>query len=184
MRLLLDPTAAGFDYRASGGSQLGPFTSNGQILLPHERADGDRHRRARRRRRACQRQPALRSRRLHRPPDARQRHARRDARFRAGRAGAADRRAPHRRQRELPRRLLGAQRPRRRHDHPRRRPDDGRRQRRRARHRSRRRSRSPGSPPTRSWSTARARSAPPSPAAAAPPSPSRRWPTSRPTRSG
>ena len=35
MRLLLDPTAAGFDYRASGGSRLGPFTSNGQILLPH-----------------------------------------------------------------------------------------------------------------------------------------------------
>jgi translocation and assembly module TamB len=34
MRLLLDPTAAGFDYRASGGSRLGPFTSNGRILLP------------------------------------------------------------------------------------------------------------------------------------------------------
>ncbi len=34
MRLLLDPTAAGFNYRASGGSKLGPFTSNGQILLP------------------------------------------------------------------------------------------------------------------------------------------------------
>jgi translocation and assembly module TamB len=34
MRLLLEPTAAGFDYRASGGSRLGPFTSNGQILLP------------------------------------------------------------------------------------------------------------------------------------------------------
>jgi translocation and assembly module TamB len=34
MRLLLDPTSAGFDYRASGGSKLGPFTSNGQILLP------------------------------------------------------------------------------------------------------------------------------------------------------
>jgi translocation and assembly module TamB len=34
MRLLLEPTAAGFDYRASGGSKLGPFTSNGQILLP------------------------------------------------------------------------------------------------------------------------------------------------------
>ena len=25
---------AGFDYRASGGSKLGPFTSNGRILLP------------------------------------------------------------------------------------------------------------------------------------------------------
>jgi translocation and assembly module TamB len=37
MRLLLDPTAAGFDYRASGGSKLGPFTSNGQILLPKDR---------------------------------------------------------------------------------------------------------------------------------------------------
>ncbi|HLO19249.1 MAG TPA: translocation/assembly module TamB domain-containing protein [Sphingomicrobium sp.] len=34
MHLLLNPTAAGFDYRASGGSKLGPFTSNGQILLP------------------------------------------------------------------------------------------------------------------------------------------------------
>ncbi len=35
MRLLLEPTAAGFNYRASGGSRLGPFTSKGQILLPH-----------------------------------------------------------------------------------------------------------------------------------------------------
>ena len=34
MHLLLLPTAAGFDYRANGGSRLGPFTSNGQILLP------------------------------------------------------------------------------------------------------------------------------------------------------
>ncbi|HKX91644.1 MAG TPA: translocation/assembly module TamB domain-containing protein [Sphingomicrobium sp.] len=34
MHLLLTPTAAGFDYRASGGSSLGPFTSNGRILLP------------------------------------------------------------------------------------------------------------------------------------------------------
>ena len=36
MRLLLDPTPAGFDYRASGESKLGAFTSNGQILLPHD----------------------------------------------------------------------------------------------------------------------------------------------------
>ena len=34
MHLLLLPTAAGFDYRASGGSKLGPFTSDGRILLP------------------------------------------------------------------------------------------------------------------------------------------------------
>jgi translocation and assembly module TamB len=34
VHLLLTPTAAGFDYRASGGSKLGPFTSNGRILLP------------------------------------------------------------------------------------------------------------------------------------------------------
>jgi translocation and assembly module TamB len=34
MRLLLTPTAAGFDYRANGGSKLGPFTSNGRILIP------------------------------------------------------------------------------------------------------------------------------------------------------
>ena len=36
VRLLLDPTPAGFNYRASGGSKLGPFTGNGQILLPHD----------------------------------------------------------------------------------------------------------------------------------------------------
>jgi len=35
MHLLLDPIPAGYNYRASGGSKLGPFTSNGQILLPH-----------------------------------------------------------------------------------------------------------------------------------------------------
>ncbi|MFL6736330.1 MAG: translocation/assembly module TamB domain-containing protein [Sphingomonas sp.] len=34
MHLLLNPIAAGFDYRANGGSRLGPFTSNGRILLP------------------------------------------------------------------------------------------------------------------------------------------------------
>ncbi|MEO7635912.1 MAG: translocation/assembly module TamB domain-containing protein, partial [Sphingomicrobium sp.] len=34
VHLLLLPNPAGFDYRASGGSKLGPFTSNGRILLP------------------------------------------------------------------------------------------------------------------------------------------------------
>ena len=34
MQLLLNPTAAGFDYRANGQSMLGPFTSDGRILLP------------------------------------------------------------------------------------------------------------------------------------------------------
>jgi len=34
MRLALDPIAEGYNYRASGGSRLGPFISNGQILLP------------------------------------------------------------------------------------------------------------------------------------------------------
>jgi len=34
VHLLLNPIAAGFDYRASGGSKLGPVTSSGQILLP------------------------------------------------------------------------------------------------------------------------------------------------------
>lgn len=34
MRLSLDPRDYGFDYRASGGSKLGPFTSTGRILLP------------------------------------------------------------------------------------------------------------------------------------------------------
>ena len=36
MRLSLDPTAAGYNYKANGGSRLGPFTSAGQILLPHD----------------------------------------------------------------------------------------------------------------------------------------------------
>jgi translocation and assembly module TamB len=36
VRLLLDPIPAGYNYRANGGSKLGPFTSNGQILLPHD----------------------------------------------------------------------------------------------------------------------------------------------------
>ena len=34
VRLVLDPTAAGFAYTAEGGSLLGPFTSDGAILLP------------------------------------------------------------------------------------------------------------------------------------------------------
>ena len=34
MRLFLDPIAAGYDYRATGQSRLGPFTSDGRILLP------------------------------------------------------------------------------------------------------------------------------------------------------
>jgi translocation and assembly module TamB len=34
MTLFLDPNAHGFAYRASGQSRLGPFSSNGQILLP------------------------------------------------------------------------------------------------------------------------------------------------------
>ncbi|HJP67344.1 MAG TPA: translocation/assembly module TamB domain-containing protein [Sphingomicrobium sp.] len=34
VRLALDPTTEGYNYRASGGSRLGPFVSNGRILLP------------------------------------------------------------------------------------------------------------------------------------------------------
>ncbi|WP_395622320.1 translocation/assembly module TamB domain-containing protein [Sphingomonas daechungensis] len=34
VNVLLDPTAPGFDYKANGQSRLGPFTSNGRILLP------------------------------------------------------------------------------------------------------------------------------------------------------
>ena len=34
MTLFLDPNAGGFSYRANGQSRLGPFASNGQILLP------------------------------------------------------------------------------------------------------------------------------------------------------
>jgi translocation and assembly module TamB len=36
MHLMLDPTPAGYNYRANGGSRLGPFTSAGQILMPHQ----------------------------------------------------------------------------------------------------------------------------------------------------
>ncbi|MEP7315437.1 MAG: translocation/assembly module TamB domain-containing protein [Sphingomicrobium sp.] len=36
MKLSLDPIAEGFVYSASGGSKLGPFTSNGRILLPRD----------------------------------------------------------------------------------------------------------------------------------------------------
>jgi translocation and assembly module TamB len=35
VHLALDPTSAGYNYRANGGSRLGPFTSAGQIFLPH-----------------------------------------------------------------------------------------------------------------------------------------------------
>ncbi|MBA2466977.1 MAG: translocation/assembly module TamB, partial [Sphingomonas sp.] len=35
MRLLLEPNATGFAYEAAGASRLGPFTSNGRILLPN-----------------------------------------------------------------------------------------------------------------------------------------------------
>jgi translocation and assembly module TamB len=34
VKLSLDPNAQGYAYRAAGGSTLGPFTSNGQILMP------------------------------------------------------------------------------------------------------------------------------------------------------
>jgi translocation and assembly module TamB len=36
VRLGLDPTPAGYNFRANGASRLGPFTSAGQILLPHD----------------------------------------------------------------------------------------------------------------------------------------------------
>ena len=36
LRLSLNPDPQGFDYRATGGSRLGPFTSNGRILLPKD----------------------------------------------------------------------------------------------------------------------------------------------------
>ena len=38
MRLALNPSGGGYDYKASGGSRLGPFTSNGKILLPQNGA--------------------------------------------------------------------------------------------------------------------------------------------------
>jgi len=36
MRLALDPISAGYNYKANGGSRLGPFASAGQILMPHD----------------------------------------------------------------------------------------------------------------------------------------------------
>ena len=36
LRLSLNPDPQGFDYRATGGSRLGLFTSNGRILLPRD----------------------------------------------------------------------------------------------------------------------------------------------------
>jgi translocation and assembly module TamB len=36
VHLGLDPIAAGYNYKASGDSKIGPFTSTGQILLPHD----------------------------------------------------------------------------------------------------------------------------------------------------
>ena len=161
------PTPAGFDYRASGGSKLGPFTSNGQILLPHDAP-------------TVIAIAAL---------DAGGAHAsgnlRSDPGGFSGRltladgtlggtldfspAGQAQRIDAHltANERELPRRFRGAQRPRRRHHRPRRRAHDDRRE-------SSMRAgidgsaaiRSRGSPPTPSSSTAAARSAPPSPAGA------------------
>ncbi len=112
MRLLLVPSAAGFDYRASGGSRLGPFTSNGRILLPPGGRTviaiaaldaGGAH---------AQRRSEVGSGRLHRPADTGKRDAWRNARFLAGRSGPAHRGASDRQRSELPRRLRGAQRPR------------------------------------------------------------------------
>ena len=130
------------------------------------RADGDLDRRARRRRRACERRPDLRPGRVQRPADARRRNARRNARLRAGRR-QAQRIDAHltannasfpgafavRSGRADGIIILADERT----------TVDG--SRRCARHRRRRRSRSPGSPPTPSWSTAPARCARRSPAA-------------------
>ena len=185
MHLLLVPTAAGFDYRASGGSKLGPFTATGGSSFRTRARRRSSHCRARRRRSARQRRPALRSGRLHRPAGARRRRRSTGTLDFAPVGGApAHRRAPQRRQRQLPGR-------------PRRsaagRLDgtiiladgrttvDGTLD---ARGVERAGSRWPGSPPTPGWSTAAARSAPRSPAAAAPISPFDASPTSRPTRSG
>ena len=136
MHLLLAPTATGFDYRASGGSKLGPFTSNGRIVLAGgtmisiaaldaggAHASGD-----------LISYPGW----VQRPSDARRRNTRRHPRLRAGSRSAAHRRAPHSEQRELPRSLRSAHRPDRWQHHPRRRADHPRRSRRRARRRRRR----------------------------------------------
>ncbi|MGJ3627460.1 hypothetical protein AB5I41_11735 [Sphingomonas sp. MMS24-JH45] len=45
----LDPIPAGFAFTAAGQSRLGPFSGEGQILLPRRRAGADRRRAARRR---------------------------------------------------------------------------------------------------------------------------------------
>ena len=93
-------------------------------------ADRHRHRRARRWWRACQRRPQVGFRRLRRTPDARQRHARGNARLLACRSRSADRCARHRKQRRFPRSVCSAHRPRRRGCHPRRGSNDDRGQRR------------------------------------------------------
>ena len=66
MHLLLVPNPAGFDYTASGGSRIGPFTSNGRILAAQARPRDHRHRRAQRRRQHGERHAALGPGRLHR----------------------------------------------------------------------------------------------------------------------
>ena len=134
MHLLLLPTAAGFDYRASGGSRLGPFTSAGQILLPHNAPTviaiatldaGGAHASG-----SLRSDPGGFSGRLvlangslggtldFAPVSGNQRI---DAHLTANNA-------------EFPRRVRCSKRPRRRHHHPRRRPHDDRRQGRCARH--------------------------------------------------
>ena len=85
MRLSLDPTAAGFDYRASGGSKLGPFTSQGPDPAAQGRAGDHLHRRAERRRDDGPRRPAVRSGRVHRHAGAGRRRHRRHFGLRAGR---------------------------------------------------------------------------------------------------
>ena len=65
--LNLEPTDAGFAWRAEGGSTLGPFTGNGAILLPTGQPATIAGRGAQRVGDPCERRAALRSGRLHRP---------------------------------------------------------------------------------------------------------------------
>ena len=69
MRLLLQPTAAGFDYRASRRLAARAVYQQRADPAAPQRADGHRDRQSRRRRLAWQRPASVRPWRVYRPPD-------------------------------------------------------------------------------------------------------------------
>ena len=184
MHLLLVPTAAGFDYRANGGSRLGPFTSNGRILLPSKARD-------------VISIAALNVGGTHASGDLRSdpggftgalavAGGGLDGTLGFAPVGDAQKIEAHltRQRRRFPGVFAVRSGRARRHHHPRRRAHDDRRRGRRARLRWRRHHAGPAHRQRPAGQRQRARSARRSPAAAAPRSISRRSPTSRPTGSG